>query len=157
MLTPNKRSLVLISILAGLTLLFSFCLSSGAASALGATSMDMPLYFLRSADCTGEVVEISGTIHLVNQTQADGSLIGHFNYQNVSGVGLTSGNTYRVTAVDHVRLVAPFPSSISSVQSFRLISRGGGSNLLVTALYHITVNASGELTASIDDLNMQCT
>jgi hypothetical protein len=138
-------------------LLFSLCLSAGAASALGASSTDMPVHFLRSADCTGEVVEISGTVHMVNQSQADGSVIGHFNYQDVSGAGLTSGIVYRVTAVDHVRLRAPFPSSISSVQSFRLISQGAGSNLLVTVLYHITVNASGEVTASLDNLDMQCT
>jgi hypothetical protein len=117
----------------------------------------MPVHFLRSADCTGEVVEISGTIHMMNQTQTDGSVIGHFNYQNVSGVGLTSGNTYQVSAVDTFRLSAPFPTDISSLQSFRLISRGSESNLLVTVLYHITVNANGEVIASIDDLNMQCT
>ncbi len=147
----------LISTLAGLTLLLTLCLSAGAAAALGATSTDMPVHFLRSADCTGEVVEISGTIHLVNQTQADGSVVGHFNYQNVSGVGLTSGNLYRVSAVDHFRLSSPFPTDVTSVQSFRLINHGAESNLLVTVLHHITVNANGEVTASIDDLTMQCT
>ena len=157
MFKPNQLFHTFISTLAGLTLLFTLCLSAGAASALGATSTDMPVHFLRSADCTGEVVEISGTIHMLNQTQTDGSVIGHFNYQNVSGAGLTTGVVYRVTAVDDVRLRAPFPSSISSVQSFRLISRGAESNLLVTVLYHITVDANGEMTASIDDLNMQCT
>lgn len=157
MFKPNKLFHTFISTFAGLTLLFALCLSSGAASALGATSTDMPVHFLRSADCTGEEVEISGTIHMMNQIQADGSVIGHFNYQNVSGIGLTSGNAYRVSAVDHVRLSAPFPSSISSVQSFRLISQGSESNLLVSVLYHITVNASGEMTASLDNLNMQCT
>ena len=127
------------------------------ASALRATSTDMPLHFIRSADCSAEEVEISGTIHMLNQTQADGSVIGHFNYQNVSGIGLSSGNTYRASAVNQVQLKAPFPSSIASSQSFQLISRGSDSNLLVHVLYHITVNANGEVTASIDDLRMQCT
>jgi hypothetical protein len=145
------------SVLSGLILIASLFLHVSAASALGATSTDMPLDFLRSADCTGEIVEISGTIHMLNQVQADGSVIGHFNYLNVSGVGLTSGNTYRANAVDQFRLSAPFPSSINSVRSFLLISRGWSSNLLVTVLYHITVNANGEATTSIDDLTMQCT
>ena len=157
MSTQTKLFRTFISTLGGLTLLLTLCLSAGAASALGATSTAMPVHFLRSADCTGEVVEISGTIHMMNQTQTDGSVIGHFNYQNVSGVGLTSGNTYQVSAVDTFRLSAPFPTDISSLQSFRLISRGSESNLLVTVLYHITVNANGEVIASIDDLNMQCT
>jgi hypothetical protein len=154
---PNKFLKTLISMLAGFMMTFSLFLSAGSSSALGATSTDVPLYFLRSADCTSEVVEINGTIHFVNQTQADGTVIGHFNYQNVRGLGLTSGSTYQVSAVDHVRLSAPFPSSISSVRSFQLISRGSSSNLLVTVLYHITVNANGEVTVSIDDLNTQCT
>lgn len=127
------------------------------AAALGATSSEMPVHFFRSADCTGEVVEISGTVHLLAQTQPDGSLIGHFNYQNVRGVGLTSGAVYRVSAVDHFWLAAPFPSSIQSERSFHLISQGAASNLLVRVLYHITVNANGEVTASMDELDMQCT
>ena len=129
----------------------------GSAFALGATSDQMPIYFLRSADCTGEVVEISGTIHVVNQIQADGSVMGHFNYQDVTGLGLTSGDTYRVSAVDNIRLSAPFPSSITSVQSFHLISRGSGGNLLVQVSYHITVNGNGQVQAFIEELSMQCT
>jgi hypothetical protein len=157
MLKPTKILSALISTLTGLTLIASLFLQTSAASALGATSTDMPLYFLRSADCTGEIVEISGTLHMVNEIQADGSVIGHFNYMNVSGMGLTSGNIYQTNAVDHFRLSAPFPSSIASMRSFLLISRGASSNLLVTVLYHITVNANGEVTISIDDLNTQCT
>jgi hypothetical protein len=157
MFKPTKILSSLISTFFGLSLIASLFLHVSPASALGATSTDLPLYFLRSADCTGEIVEISGTIHMVNQIQADGSVMGNFNYLNVSGVGLTSGNTYQANAVDHVRLSAPFPSSITSVRSFLLISRGSSSNLLVTILYHVTVNANGEVTISIDDLNTQCT
>ena len=143
--------------LAGMMLMSSLFIPVSATSALGASSTDTPLYFLRSADCTGEVVEISGTIHTVNQIQVDGSVMGHFNYQNVKGLGLTSGNTYQTNAVDHIRLSAPFPSSITSVRSFLLISRGSSSNLLVHVAYHITISESGRTTAFIEDLDMQCT
>jgi hypothetical protein len=156
-LQPKKTLRFFVSALAGLMLLVSLCLSAESVSALSAASTDMPLHFLRSADCTGEEVEINGTIHLLNKTQADGSMISHFNYQDVSAVGLTSGNTYRASAVDHLRLAAPFPSSISSVRNFHLISQGSNSDLLVQVLYHITVQTNGEVTASIDDLRMQCT
>ena len=147
----------LISMLAGLTLMFTIILPGSAAFALGATSTDMPLHFLRSADCTDEMVEIGGTIHMVNQIQADGSVMGHFNYLNVSGIGLTSGNIYQTNAVDHIRLSAPFPSSINSVRSFLLISRGSSSNLLIQVAYHITINEQGKMTAFIEDLDIQCT
>lgn len=147
---------ILLSMLGGLTLAwFSFV---NPVSVLGvASSNTLPLHAIRSADCTGELVELSGTVHLVSQTQPDGSLVGHFNYQGVTGVGLMSGITYQATAVDHFYLSAPFPSSINSMRNFHLISQGGDSNLLVTILYHITVNAKDEVTVSIDSLEMQCT
>src|SRR5215208_4401431 len=110
MLKPNKTLRTFLSIMGGLMLLLSLFLPAQGASALGATSSTLPIFFLRSADCTGEIVQISGTIHLVSVIQPDGSIVSHFNYQNVTGLGLTSGSTYRVTAVDQVRLSAPFPS-----------------------------------------------
>ena len=122
-----------------------------------ATSTTIPLEVIRSGDCTGEDVELSGTIHLVSQTQRDGSEVGHFNYQNVSGVGLTSGNTYRASTVDTFRLEAPFPSDIHSVRSLRLISPGPEDDLLVMFLFHITVDANGEITAEVEDVTIQCT
>jgi hypothetical protein len=147
----------LISIFGVLAMSLAFSHSAGAASDLGATSRRETIVFERSADCTGETVLISGTIHFVTQTQADGSFVGHFNYQNMPGLGLTSGTIYRVSAVDQLRLSAPFPSSINSVRSFHLISLGSENNLLITFLFHITVNANGEVTASIDDSHAQCT
>jgi len=158
MFKQNKIPHTWISMLGSLILMFAFVHPVSAAMVgTGATSIQMPLFFLRSADCTDEVVEIRGTIHLVNQTQTDGTVIGHFNYQNVSAVGLTSGNIYRVSSVDQSSLASPFPSDITSVQSFHLISLGSSSNLLVHVLFHITVNAEGDVTASISDLDMQCT
>ena len=152
-----SRSTFFLSILTVVTLILSFFLSASPVSALGATSSDLPLYFLRSGDCTGEMVEISGTIHMVNQIQADGSAMGHFNYQDVRGIGLSTGNLYQVAAVDHIRLSAPFPSSINSVRSILLISRGSSSNLLIHVAYHITMSQDGKMTAFIEDLDIRCT
>lgn len=121
-----------------------------------ATSTTIPLDAIRSGDCTGEDVELSGTIHLVSQLQPDGSEVSHFNFQGVSGVGLTSGTKYRASSVDHVRLAAPFPSDITSVRSLRLISRGPEDDLLVRFLFHITVNANGEVTAEVEDVTSKC-
>jgi hypothetical protein len=131
-------------------------LSLPSAPLLAATSTKIPLDFIRSNDCTGEQVKLSGTIHLVSQTQRDGSVVGHFNYQNVSGVGLTSATTYRASTVDSFRLKAPFPSDITSVSSLHLIGQGTEDNLLVNVLFHVTVDANGEVRASIDDLSIQC-
>ena len=121
-----------------------------------ATSTTIPLQAIRSNECNGEQVELSGVIHLVSQTQPDGSVLGHFNYQHVTGIGLSSGIQYRASAVDQVRLEAPFPSSIQSVRHFRLLAQGTGDNVLVDAIFHITVNANGEVTAEIEELTTRC-
>jgi hypothetical protein len=126
------------------------------ASASAATSSTLALHFIRSNECTGEDVEITGVIHLVSQTQPDGSVVGHFNYQDVTGTGLTSGTQYRVTATDQVHLSAPFPSSTHSVRVFRMIAPGPGNDLLVDALTLITVTANGDFSVSIDQLTTEC-
>jgi uncharacterized repeat protein (TIGR01451 family) len=118
-----------------------------------ATSRRETISFEHNSECTGgETVRVSGTIHFVSQTQATGSVMGHFNYQNMTGVGLASGTVYRVSAVNHLLLNAPIPSSINSVQRFHLVSQGSGSNLFLAVLFHVTVNANGEVTATIDDV-----
>ena len=125
-------------------------------SVMAATSRSIELNAIRSNDCSGELVQLSGLIHLVSQTQRDGSVVGIFNYQAVTGLGLTSGTRYHVSTIDHVYLPAPFPSSIYSVRSFRLISEGASDNLLVRVLFLITVNANGELAVTIDELTTSC-
>jgi hypothetical protein len=130
MIHSRKTVRLLSALLSALLLALALASAADAALAWPASNIRMPVHFLRSADCTGETVEISGTIHLLNQVEADGSLIGHFNYQGVTGLGLTSGALYQASTVDHLQLSAPFPSSIHSVQSFRLISRGPAGNLL---------------------------
>ena len=130
--------------------------ASFAAPAVAANSHTLPLHFIRSNECTGEDVEITGTIHLVSHTQPDGGIIGHFNYQDVTGTGLTSGTRYRVSATDQVHLSAPFPSSTHSVRSFRLIAPGPNDDVLVHALTVITVTANGDVSASIVELTTRC-
>ena len=112
--------------------------------------------FIRGNDCNGEQVEISGTIHLLSHEQSDGSVVGHINYQGLTGVGLTTGVRYHVSAVDHFRLQAPFPSSIQSVRNIHLIAEGATDDLLVQIVSHVTVDANGNVTASVDEIWSQC-
>lgn len=122
----------------------------------GATSTAIQLHAIRSNECNGEQVELSGVIHLVSQVMPGGSVVGHFNYQGVTGIGLSTGIQYRAATVDQVRLEAPFPSSIQSVRRFRLIAQGAEDDVLVDAIFHITVNGNGEVTAEIQELTTRC-
>ena len=149
-------SRVVSSLLLAIGSLFGLAAAINVPPALAATSTIIPLHSLRSQDCTGETVELVGNLHLVSQVQPDGSIVGHFNYQGVTATGETSGIVYRATSVDNIVLRAPVPSDVTSVGNLHLLGPGPDNNLLVRTLYHLTINANGELTASIDEISSVC-
>lgn len=42
------------------------------------------------------------------------------------------------------------------VNNFRIIRQGPGNNLLVREALHVTVNAKGDITATVDNLSVDC-
>ena len=79
--------------------------------------------------------------------------------QRLSGTGLTTGDSYALkagysevvhTGDDGTPYVTTFP--ISYVE----ISKGGGANYLATGLVHLTMNANGEPTASVELGSIRC-
>jgi hypothetical protein len=42
------------------------------------------------------------------------------------------------------------------VNNFRIIGQGTGNNFLVHETFHITVNADGTMTASVDNFSVDC-
>ena len=97
-----------------------------------------------------EDIHVSGTLNVVSTT-ANGKQILQFHPQGVTGIGETTGTTYRATGgtiiigdpdndglthtyVNNFNLIATKPSGISSIEHLVL---------------HITVNAQGEITADV--------
>jgi hypothetical protein len=123
--------------------------------------------YLDSTICAnGEIIQISGYAHVVGRFVRDETghhLVGHVNFQNVKGVGLTTGNHYTVpnTFNDHANDNLPFDSATSTTQvtSFHLISQGppqSTPDLTVRALLHVTINANAEFTAQIGNFDVRC-
>jgi hypothetical protein len=112
----------------------------------------------------GEPVLISGTLHvLIHETISDAGQAQfkfHFQPQGASGVGLTTGDTYRATGVTQqtttVDLTDGAPLEFTFINNFRIIGRGRDNNLLVHLTVHITVNANGELTAEVVNTSAEC-
>jgi hypothetical protein len=109
--------------------------------------------------CTAEGVHVTGTIHLVTVTTTDeagGTHTNmHFNVQGVSGVGLTTGNAYRGihTETHSSDSHESGASETTTVIDIKLISEGPDSNLTIRdVVVHVTVNAEGEVTASVDNV-----
>lgn len=110
-------------------------------------------------------MQASGDVHIVAQVLAkpDGSfhVKQHVNFQDFEGVGLTTGNDYRVP--NSFNSVSNFDTdatgSANEVTSFHLISEGPGNqpNLTVQAVFHLTVNSNGEATSQFEKLRAVCT
>jgi hypothetical protein len=104
---------------------------------------------------------VTGTIHLVTVVTVDARggthTEMHFNVQGVSGVGLITGTQYRGihTETHSSNSDGPAPSEFTTRIDIKLISEGASSNLTIRdVLLHVTVNADGTVTATIDDVTL---
>jgi hypothetical protein len=135
-------------------------------SALGASlSMEVPLALSVFIPCAnqgnGEVVDFSGTLHVVISSTVNGNHI-HVNQlvnpQGVKGVGETTGDVWQGTGETRQDLnasVSALPFEATFVDNFKLIDGRGGS-FLIHENIHVTVNADGTTTASHDNLTITC-
>lgn len=138
-----------------------------ALSASVATSnLVVPFQLVAFVDCAnggaGEEVAISGDLHVLTHTTVleSGKVTAksHFQPQGISGVGAETGAIYRATGVtqDVLVLNGDPPLAYTSVNNFRLIGPGPGNNLTVHQVFHLTVNANGEVTVSLDSGKTEC-
>jgi hypothetical protein len=119
------------------------------------------LVFVPCADGgAGELVEFEGNLHVLIAETADNKggfhVKMHFQPQGLSGVGLSTGDSYQATGVtqDHLNLKAGV--TYTYVNNFRMIGQGPGNNFLVHDTYHVTVNANGELTVEHINSSVEC-
>lgn len=144
-------------------------LTPGSAPALRAAaftvSQSFPIDIVVFVDCAnggaGEFVELTGQLHdLFHVTISSGGrfvLKLHDQPQGVSGVGEISGDVYHGTGVSQQTITSGvIGSTVTVVDNFRIIGQGTGNNLLVHDTFHVTVNANGTLTASVDNFSAEC-
>jgi hypothetical protein len=121
------------------------------------------VFFVPCADGgAGEEVLLTGFLHvLMTETQdAKGNLhfMSHFQPMGIVGTGLTTDDMYRGTGVEKetTKDASPPPSEDTFVSNFRIIGQGPGNNFLLHQLFHVTVNANGEVTVEVDNLSVDC-
>jgi hypothetical protein len=139
-------------------------------SALGTAStqtisMKVPLALSEFIPCAnqgnGEIVDFSGTLHVVISSTVNGNNV-HinelFNPQGAKGVGETTGDVWQATGetrMDLTASVSAFPFETTFVNNFKLVDGRDGS-FRIHENMHVTVNADGTLTASHDNLTFSC-
>ena len=134
------------------------------ALAEGAISIKEPFDTIVFVPCAnggaGEEVQLTGTIHDLFHLSFDNAggvhVKAHRNPQGVTGVGLTTGDSYRATGVTQFTFNAKVGVQDTFVNNFRIIGRGRGNNLLAHELVHITVNANGTITTMQDRVSIDC-
>jgi hypothetical protein len=127
------------------------------------TNEQFPLDVTMFVGCTGELVHFTGTVHfedtVVTDDRGNTHFQSHFNSQDVSGVGQTSGIMYRGSeAVNFTtnNTVGPPPFEFTHVDPFHLISQGPADNFICQAVIHVTVNANGETTSEVMNFRCDC-
>ena len=111
-----------------------------------------------------DVVNLSGDIHVVVATTADGRggyhVKNHLNSQ-LSGVSITTGTKYVNSEDQEDEWYAPAPPpAVPAVHThtydFLLVSQSNTDNYVLHMTMHETVNAQGVPTATVDQFWMDC-
>ena len=152
-----RRHLIVLLALVGFGLL---AVTSASARA---TTEKIPFdVVLAPEEACGEAIHLSGTLlaqFRFTETPGGNVTVGfHFNPQGITGVGLTSGATYHATGVTQGTTTIKAKGGISDtfVNSFKIIGEGRAQNFLQTDVVHLTVNAKGVVTATVEKSTIRC-
>ena len=115
--------------------------------------------------CTGEPVLVTGGYdhEIVNvSSNANGGfhIDFHGNLHDVVGVGETTGAPYKITGDYHNSFDVPtgalYPYTATFTEHVGIISPGSGPNDELVIVEHITVNADGTVTSTVDKISETC-
>jgi hypothetical protein len=135
---------------------------AGASASATTQSFSTPIDIVVAVPCAADVVELTGSLHIVLTVVMDSSGGFHaselFNPQDVSGIGVPSGAMYRGTGEtrDDYQTSGPPPQNFTFVNNFKIIGQGPDNNLLIHETAHFTQNADGTFTATVDNFSATC-
>ena len=112
--------------------------------------------------CNGDVIHLSGTLLMVfteTATPAGGFVFSsHFQPQGVRGIDLVTGTTFIATGLTRDIVVVSPPGGFTEtfVNQFHIQATTGAESFTVSEVFHITVNANGDVTAFVDNFSATC-
>lgn len=122
--------------------------------------INLRLFVPCAAAGAGEFVQVSGPLHIVFVTTLDGAGGFQSKYEiqpkEVSGTGLSTGNTYQAKDGSVGTINGTVGSISSVVTNFRMVNQASGSSFLVRENVHVSANAKGGLTVSVDNFSVTC-
>ena len=122
--------------------------------------LDIIVYVPCAAGGVGELVELTGTLHILFVTTIDnrGGFHSkyHFQPQGIAGIGQTTGAKYQGTGVTQGTFNGKVGFESSFVNNFKIIGQGPGNNFLIHENMHITFHPDGTITGYIDNFSIRC-
>jgi hypothetical protein len=109
----------------------------------------------------GDVVNVSGRLHIVYYVRSDGTGGFHLDQlvdEKADGASLTTGVRYLLSDTYGHSFYAgsPFPTVDTMTHSVELVSQAATPNLIMGYTLHTTVTAGGVPTATVDNIRFNC-
>lgn len=122
--------------------------------------LDLQAFVPCADDGAGELVQLSGPLHVLIHTTVDNkggmTVRSQFQPQGVGGYGLTTGAKYQATGVTQETFTTNGAATHTLVNNFRMIGQGTGNNFQVHQNTHITVDANGTVRVDVDNTRTEC-
>ena len=132
-----------------------------ATPAEAATTIERNIPIEDTIDDCGETITLSGTLLgiFTEQPLPNGGFLVtfHFQPQGVTGTS-SSGVTYHATGLTRETTVTVPSGGFTDtfVNRFHIVGTGGAPTFYVKETLHLTVSATGEITASVDNFSEEC-
>ncbi len=117
-------------------------------------------------ECTGEYVHLTGSMMWINHGLVTKSGVVQWGfqniYQNLSGVGLTSGIKYQGSGGEHGYGSAvedpehPYHYAAGGTSTIRLVAQGRAPNMLIQSRIRVTVSPDGSWHGYIESYESVC-
>jgi hypothetical protein len=126
---------------------------------------DIPFDFVTQNTCTGDVVDVSGMIHLLDTMTVNGdgtmTLKAYENFQNMKGVSVDpiDGPNYQANDTQQqYERTDPFPSDITErfAEHYELVSLSPTPNMIFDFVYHVHIDSTGAMTVGVDQIDAKC-
>ncbi len=150
---------VALSILAAFTMMLWS--TSGAAAAVEVRERIPIEGFVFEDICGQELVHTSGSLLIVSSLTINDNRVSGIVHGSPQGAKLIdgTGQEYVGTGVFQSHFSEPLENGAAtflSLDSFKIIGKGGATSFLVQATISTTVNANGELTSSVENMSVRC-
>jgi hypothetical protein len=148
----------------GLTALIAVYAASPASATTVQVISPFSGFFINS--CQGdESIAFDGFLHDVIRVEQDATGGFHIhavtNGQQLQGIGVTSGDRYRIAAAAHNSVAIRFDPALelftgTTTQTLKFVSATSSDNLSLVITQHITITPTGDVTAEVTETRSTC-